>query len=113
MPQRLVCDLARFTYCCNHSGTFVAELWCFFAISTGVVVYLDTFSQHRLLRTCIVLQVDRTDVALGATEIRLGLRLSSWGVPTLPVQAFAVAPVTVWDLSISDLYSNSSSNGIA
>ena len=112
MPQRLVCDLARFTYCCNNTGPFVSELWCFFLISTGVVAYLDTFAQHRLLITCIVLQVDRTDVALGATEIRWAYGSPAGECPQPPVQAFAVAPLTVWDLSISDLESSSSSNGI-
>ena len=96
MP-RIVCDLARFTAGFQNSGPFVAELWCWFSVSTTIVAYLDTFTQHRLLRACLVLQVDRTDVALGSTEVRLRINLDSWSVQTPPVQAFVPPVQTVWD----------------
>jgi hypothetical protein len=55
--------------------------------------------------------VDRTDIALGVTEIRLGIQLPSWSVPTPPVQAFVAPTATVWDISdISD--SSDESDGI-
>ena len=100
MPKlKLTCDLARFTQGCQACGPLVSELWCFFAISTSVIAYLDTYSHFRWLQCCIVVYIDRTDVALGATELRLGIQLPSWGVPTPPVQAIAAQAATVWDLS--------------
>ena len=107
MPRLvLACDLARFTQGCRASGPLLADLWCFFDISIGVIAYLDTFSHFRLLQCCLVLYVDRTDVALGATALRLGIHLQSWGVPTPPVQIVAVPAATVWDESSDSVSSD-------
>ena len=56
--------------------------------------FLDTFSVHRFSRTCVVILVDRTEVALAATEWRLGLELSAWSVPTPPVASYSSASVS-------------------
>ena len=85
MP-RLLCDLERFTNGYRISGPFVSELWLSFEISVTLIAFLDTFSQARLHLCCVVLQVDRTEIGLGATEKRLQIQLESWGVPTPPVQ---------------------------
>ena len=81
MP-RLLCDLERFTNGYRISGPFVSELWLSFEISVTLIAFLDTFSQARLHLCCVVLQVDRTEIGLGATEKRLQIQLESWGVPT-------------------------------
>ena len=87
MPRLvLLCDLERFTNGDRISGPFVSELWLSFEISTTLIAFLDTFSQARLHLSCVVLQVDRTEIGLGATEKRLHINLESWGVPTPPVQ---------------------------
>ena len=98
MPRvRLVCDLARFTQGCRNCGALISDLWLFFTISTGVFAFLDTHSQYRFLQCCIVVYVDRSEVALGATELRLNFQLLSWGVPTPPVQAVAPQLDNAWD----------------
>lgn len=104
MPRLvLVCDLERFTNGLHISGPFVSEIWCAYDISVIVTAFLDTFSQARLLLSCVVLQVDRSDVALSVTALRLHIALSSWGVPTPPVQAYLPPAQTVWDdITISD-----------
>ena len=98
MPRvRLVCDLARFTQGCRNCGALISDLWLFFTISTGVFAFLDTHSQYRFLQCGIVVYVDRSEVALGATELRLNFQLLSWGVPTPPVQAVAPQLDNAWD----------------
>lgn len=74
MPRLvLLCDLERFTNGYRISGPFVSELWLSFEISITLIAFLDTFSQARLHLSCVVLQVDRTEIGLGATEKRLSI----------------------------------------
>ena len=55
----------------------------------------------RLYITCLVIQVDRSDVALGATAIRTQCpRSCAWTVATPPVQAFSAVASSAspwWD----------------
>ena len=94
----LLVDLNRFILRCQHSGHFVRDVWVQFAISTTVVAFLDTHSQIRVLRSCIVIYVDRSEVALGATSIRERCIAKAWTVATPPLQAHSVAPssATIW-----------------
>ena len=59
--------------------------------------FFDTFTQVRLSFTCVVILVDRSEVALASTEWRLGLALSSWTVPTPPVAAYFASEPSVSD----------------
>ena len=104
MP-RLPVDLDRFTQRCHLSGTFVNHIWINFEIAIIVAVYLDTHTVHRLFFSCLVIQVDRSDVALGATSIRLNCHSQPWTVPTPPLQHFS--PVA----SSASPWWDSSSNG--
>ena len=54
----------------------------------GAHCAVQTFSQFRFSRMCIVILADRPEIALAATEWRLNLDLSSWSVPTPPVAAY-------------------------
>lgn len=94
----LLVDLNRFILRCQHSGHFVTDVWVQFAISTTVVAFLDTHSQIRVLRSCIVIYVDRSEVALGATSIRERCIAKAWTVATPPLQAHSVPPsaATPW-----------------
>ena len=93
MPNFLV-DLERFILRCRHSGHFVRDIWVQFAVSTTVVAFLDTHSQIRVLRSCIVVYVDRSEVALGSTSVRLHCIDQAWTVATPPLQAFSAAHST-------------------
>ena len=44
--------------------------------------------------TCVVILVDRAEVALAATDWRLGLELSAWSVPTPPVASYSSGSVS-------------------
>ena len=93
MPNFLV-DLERFILRCRHSGHFVRDIWVQFAVSTTVVAFLDTHSQIRVLRSCIVVYVDRSEVALGSTSVRLRCIDQASTVATPPLQAFSAAHST-------------------
>ena len=101
MP-RLPVDLDRFSERCHCSGAFVCHVWIRFEISILVASYLDTFSVTRLFISCLVIQVDRSDVALGSTSLRLQCQSQPWTVPTPPVQAFSPVASSAspwWDSS--------------
>ena len=79
-------DLDRFTERCRLSGSFICNVWINFEVSIRITAFLDTFAQARVFRTCLVVQVDRRDVALGATTVRLNCHSKAWTVATPPVQ---------------------------
>ena len=80
-------DLERFTERCRFSGFFICDIWINFEVSTRIIAYLDTFTQARVFLTCLVIQVDRSDVALGAISIRLQCPQQAWTVAPPPACA--------------------------
>ena len=103
MPSSVVpCDLQRFTQAVEHSGTFVRRLWIQFAVSMHIFAFLSPTDHVHCSFICVVVQVDRWEVALGATEICLGLNLSTWSVPTPPVQAFSLISSSIGSVSDDD-----------
>ena len=88
----LICSLDRFTasFRCSLFLEWVATQCSLLA---RVVDFLDGRQFFLLTRCCIAIFVDRPDVALMLTELRLNLSepLSSWTVPTPPLQAMTDA----------------------
>ena len=101
MVHHLYVDLGRFTGAVDRAVPFTRCVWFYFTISTRVFTFLDPGDQIRCSLTCVVIQVDRIEVALGATELRLELALSSWSVPTPPLAAFSLQTSSNGDV-ISD-----------
>ena len=87
------CPLERFLQGYN-SCPFLDCIWRQFVINLRVFAFLDTFSVHRFSHTCVVILVDRAEVALAATDWRLGLELSAWSVPTPPVASYSSGSVS-------------------
>ena len=65
-------------------------MWRQFDINYRVIGFLDSHSQFRFAHSCVVVLADRSDIALAATEWRLGWDLSTCSVPTPPVAAYPV-----------------------
>ena len=63
MPPRLHCDLQRFTQAVNRSGDFVQHLWIQFAVSVHVVSFLHSSDQQCCFATCLVIYIDRAELA--------------------------------------------------
>lgn len=84
----LTCSLERFLTG-YASCQFLHLVWRQFAVNFRVIGLLDSFSQARLSLTCSVILTDRAEVALAATEWRLGFWwLSTWTVPTPPLASW-------------------------
>ena len=83
----LSCPLDRFLRG-FQTCAFLDLVWRQFSVDYRIVGYLDTFTQVHLSRTCPVILVDRSEVALAATEWREGFSLTAWTVPTPPVASF-------------------------
>ena len=64
----------------------MSDIWIRFDIAIIIAACLDTFGQTRLYLSCLVIQVDRSDIALGATSVILQCQSQRWTVPTPPVQ---------------------------
>lgn len=98
--MRLVCSLDRFTTGFNHC-LFFDRVWRFHSISVSVFELLTPTEQHILSRVHIIVAVERSEVALGATAQTLGLAsvLSSFSVPTPPLEEWESdqADGGIWD----------------
>ena len=90
-PVKLYCSLARFTASFRPSE-FLQQIWRRYEFSTFIMRHLDWKQFFLFARCCLATFVDRSEVALAVTEDRLQLPapMSSWSVPTPPVQAQVV-----------------------
>lgn len=86
--MNLTCTLERFLQGYN-SCQFLHLVWRQFAVTFRVIGFLDSFAQARIALTCSVILTDRAEVALAATEWRLGFVLSTWTVPTPPLASWS------------------------
>ena len=86
-PVKLVCSLARFTASFRGSN-FLQSIWRLFEMRTGIMQFLEWNTFFLFARSCIGVFADRGELALAVTENRLQLDapMSSWSVPTPPVQ---------------------------
>ena len=104
-------SLARACQCDTQDFCVFTRCTCG-RIQVTVFACLTRPEAQRVLITCILFLADQRDILLGRTECQLDLCLSSYSVPTPPLQAFIqLAPVIpgqggVWDL---DTVSSSSS----
>ena len=86
---RLICTLERFTASFGQS-VFLTLIAANVGAFARVVDCLETKQFFILSQSCIATFVDRPDVALMVTELRLNLSepMSAWTVPTPPLQVF-------------------------
>ena len=92
---------------CHQQDEFLLLSPGWFTIHTFIVAVLTPSEGQLLLRSCILLLIDRRDLCLSATALRLHYQGSNYTVPTPPLQAFIVLGqvgevLTVWDQELSD-----------
>ena len=83
-------------------------------VQSTVFGFLSQPEAQRVLISCILLLADQKDVLLARTEIQLNLCLSTYSVPTPPLQPW-LPPVVpgqggVWDLDTITATSSSASS---
>ena len=84
----MIVTLERFS-AANHQDNFaLLSTPGWFEIQTVLLSALDPRDSRRFLHSCLVLFSDKSDLLLFATECRLQLHLSTFTVPTPPVQPF-------------------------
>ena len=97
----MIVSLARFSEADHQEDFALLSAPGWFDIQTSILSSLDPRSAHRFLHTCLVLLSDNSELLLFTTQLRLQLQLSTFGVPTPPVQAYLPLAVGqgggVWD----------------
>ena len=78
--------LQRIEVAC-FSSKFIDTFWPWYPLSVHLFLFLNTRERTRLSISCAVLLFDFPEVAFGVTEVREGIRVSDWEVPTPPLQA--------------------------
>lgn len=83
------CSLERF---CHGfwSSSFMDDVWRGHQNQIIIFAYLASHDQFRFSHCCVIMAVDRPDIALAANlhRLNLGSEISYWTVPTPPVAAF-------------------------
>ena len=95
---------------CNRQQAFLLHTPDWFCIQEVLFSSLNPTEGHLLLRTCLVLYVDRKDLFLSARAIRIGYAASGFSVRTPPLQPFLALPVLplaagqggVWEDALED-----------
>ena len=104
-------SLQRFTECNPQQALVLLHVPNWTSIQALILAYLTPSEGLRLLQSCIQLLIDRSDLFLEATAIRICYTGSAWTVPTPPLQV--ILPLVqpgqggVWDFD-SDFDSSSS-----
>ena len=81
--EKLTCDLERFCRQCD----LLHPIWNSFNFKCTLFMFLDVFEQQRLAHSCVVILVDRSELALFATYLKLdpSVDMSTFSVRTPPV----------------------------
>ena len=89
---------------CNPQEAFSGTFPGWFYIQSLILSCFSPAEGHRFLRTCLLLLLERSDLFLAATAIRINYAGSGWTVATPPLQPFIRLPLAgqggVWDLSV-------------
>ena len=104
-------SLERFLQCNQQIALPILHVPNWYFIQALILAHLTPAEGLRLVQSCIVLLIDRSDLFLQATAIRINYCHSAWTVPTPPLQ-LQLQPVQpgqggVWDFD-SDFDSSSS-----
>lgn len=95
---------------CNRQERFLLHIPDWLCVQEFVCSSLTPAEGYLLLRTCLALYVERKDLFLSATAIRLGYSASGFSVRTPPLQPFLPLPVLplaagqggVWEDALED-----------
>ena len=65
---------------------FLNEVWFQFQLAVKISSFLSTHERHRLILVSSYIYFERAELGFGVTELREGLVLSDWEVPSPPVE---------------------------
>ena len=83
----MIITLERISHC-NHQERFLCAVPDWFDIQTRIFSALTPLESFRISHSCIVLYIDRRDLLLAATAVRIHYSGSGWSVATPPVQLY-------------------------
>ena len=90
----MIISLERLSQC-NHQERFLCAIPSWFQIQTLIFSALTPRESYRISHSCIVLYVDRRDLLLAATAVRLRYSASGFSVATPLVEPVPVLPLAV------------------
>ena len=85
----------RIQVACQTSN-FIETFWTWYPLSVHLSLFLTVRERTILSISCAVLLLDFPEVSFGVTEVREGIRVLDWEVPTPPLQT---SSSEAWDLA--------------
>ena len=80
-----------------EQSLFLKQVWFQFRLSVRITSFLTIHERHRLILVSKYIYFERAELGFGVTELREGLEVSCWEVPSPPVEPCAI-PEPVPDL---------------
>ena len=80
-----------------EQSLFLKQVWYQFRLSVRITSFLTIHERHRLILVSKYIHFERAELGFGVTELREGLEVSSWEVPSPPVEPCGI-PEPVPDL---------------
>ena len=69
-----------------EQSLFLKQVWYQFRLSVRITSFLTVHERHRLILVSKYIHFERAELGFGVTELREGLEVSSWEVPSPPVE---------------------------
>ena len=69
-----------------EQSPFLRDVWFWFSLAVRVTSFLTTHERHRFFLVSRYIYFERCEVAFGVTELRLGIQVDCWEVPSPPVE---------------------------
>ena len=72
-----------------EQSLFLKKVWFQFRLSVRITSFLTSHERHRFILVSKYIHFERAELEFGVTELREGLEVSSWEVPSPPVEPCA------------------------
>ena len=85
-----------------EQSPFLKDIWFWFSLAVRVTAFLTVHERHRFFLVSKYIYFERCEISFGVTELRLGIQVDCWEVPSPPVE-FRAGEVGVPELQLEAL----------
>lgn len=65
---------------------FLRDIWIWFSLAVRVIAFLTVHERQRFFLVAKYIYFERCEISFGVTELRLGIQVECWEVPSPPVE---------------------------
>jgi len=69
-----------------EQSAFLKDVWFWFTLAVRVTAFLSVHERQRFFLVSKYIYFERCEISFGVTELRLGIQVDCWEVPSPPVE---------------------------